>query len=521
MRLLALDTIKNQPTPFFNRYQSGSGVGNSNSIAVRRAKDKRATPLNGGCPLYCTPSSFVSQFDYSIMPVAWQSIGGTALTSDLAVGAFNQRRTFVSNTGIQTVKWTLSSNNVLLISGATPAISRYYVFITCNDESASAGVLSMFDPVDGHFVRSLYLPHENEYFTGESSPTLDPTRPVVYLTTNQGRVYAINYETETTVWARQYGSGEEIAACPVISPDGLYLYFGTMAGIMHCVDSSTGIERTFWPYNCNTAVISPGVNHQIRTACALDRTGTILYFTSHSSAVTYNGYLFALDAATGAPYWHLVNNSVSNGIGNVPYRLTTERIQNQPVISLSETRIYCLYNNTTGSTFTTLLALDSNTGATAWSTNISNLVSTGTLAISPVGGSIYLVGNFISSVAQTLGRSFACIVCIQPATGSVSWQYIFGSLGNALSPSSSIDNGYSVGAGSPVVDSNGNIIVGVEIGGVAYVYKFNSSGDVMNSHSFQYNDSIVVCGPAVDYDGGVVVGIHRTDLNKSVLVKVI
>jgi outer membrane protein assembly factor BamB/orotate phosphoribosyltransferase len=105
-----------------------------------------------------------------------------------------------------------------------------------------------------------------------------------------------------TVWKFGMPSGDPFHMVPKSAPvlDAGSVYFGDDAGVMHCLDAEHGTER--WRFN-----VRASRRKGIWSTCALD--GSRLYFGA------YNGRLYSLNAATGAPIWV---NPACEWIGSSP-----------------------------------------------------------------------------------------------------------------------------------------------------------------------------------------------------------
>ena len=123
------------------------------------------------------------------------------------------------------------------------------------------------------------------------------TSGVTYLTAlsangNPSKLIALN-ANGTEKWP-PFTPGTNMYAIPALDAAGAKLYIGSDAGIFYCLNTSVG--STAWSFT-----VPSGTDKRIRSGAALDPNnplGSTVYFHCH------NGYLYALDANTGAPRWN-------------------------------------------------------------------------------------------------------------------------------------------------------------------------------------------------------------------------
>ena len=90
--------------------------------------------------------------------------------------------------------------------------------------------------------------------------------------------------------------GADSYAIPALDATGAKLYIGSDAGTFYCRKTSDGTKADGW----TDFVVPTGTDKRIRSGAALDPSnplGATVYFHCN------NGYLYALDANTGAQRW--------------------------------------------------------------------------------------------------------------------------------------------------------------------------------------------------------------------------
>ncbi|MGW3246541.1 caspase, EACC1-associated type, partial [Streptomyces sp. NPDC001070] len=125
------------------------------------------------------------------------------------------------------------------------------------------------------------LHHTWAYTTGNmvfSSPAV--VGGIVYVGSDDGKVYALDAATGTRKWA--YATGNTVSSSPAVV--GGIVYVGSYDGKVYALDAATGTRK--WAYATGLSVYSsPAV------------VGGIVYVGS------YGGKVYALDAATGTRKW--------------------------------------------------------------------------------------------------------------------------------------------------------------------------------------------------------------------------
>ena len=128
--------------------------------------------------------------------------------------------------------------------------------------------------------------------------TIGPTNTIYFsiLSTPTNSAKILKLAGNTVVWtfnAPGVGTNYDMYAIPALDAAGAKLYIGSDAGIFYCLNTSDGLAN--WSYTVTT-----GTDKRIRSGAALDPNnplGSTVYFHCN------NGYLYALDADTGAFRW--------------------------------------------------------------------------------------------------------------------------------------------------------------------------------------------------------------------------
>src|SRR6266516_6242275 len=129
-------------------------------------------------------------------------------------------------------------------------------------------------------------PLANTYFSILSTPT--NAANVKKLTTGGTVLWTFN--------GPGVGTNYDMYAVPALDAAGAKLYIGSDAGVFYCRETTYGTNSDGW-----TDFVVPGSgDRRIRSGAALDPNnplGSTVYFHCN------NGYLYALDANTGAQRW--------------------------------------------------------------------------------------------------------------------------------------------------------------------------------------------------------------------------
>jgi hypothetical protein len=154
--------------------------------------------------------------------------------------------------------------------------------------------------------------------------TAHGSRDLVFLTTRDGRVLALDARTGSLIWQRQHGPGScrinrgdtpcYTTSSPVVDPNGRFVYSYGLDGAVHKYTVGDGTEVTGggWP---ETATLK-GFDEKGSSALALavTRSGAVyLYMASGGypgDRGDYQGHLTTINARTGAQ--HVFNAACSN-----------------------------------------------------------------------------------------------------------------------------------------------------------------------------------------------------------------
>ena len=188
----------------------------------------------------------------------------------------------------------LSGTRVPLHAANPPAATL--IFSTTNSANIHGGVATIGSSGD-------------IYFSTLSSPG------------TYANVMALNLSGTQPKWtfnAPDFGTNYDMYPVPALDAAGLKLYIGSDVGTFYCLDTSANpAQRVVWQYPPQGY---PRLTDKIRSGAALDPNnplGSTVYFHCN------DGYLYALDANTGAQRWraHTFNESgpSTNPNKNPPY----------------------------------------------------------------------------------------------------------------------------------------------------------------------------------------------------------
>ena len=302
---------------------------------------------------------------------------------------------------------------------------------------------------------------------------------VVYVGSNDHKVYALNAATGASIW--NYTTGEPVESSPAVV-DGV-VYVGSNDNKTYALNATTG--ALIWSYTTGKYVTSsPAV------------VGGVVYIGS------YDKKIYALNAATGASIW---NYTTGAEIASSP-----AVADGKVYVGSSDTKVYCLnastggsiwnyttYNSVTsspavadgrvyvGSWDASVYCLNASTGARIWqyadvSILSSPAVADGKVFVGQGGGyprtqicaldaatgtSIwnYTTGSSVnSSPAVSDGKVYAGsydgkVYCLNAATGALVWSYTTGSavysspaIANGVVYIGSFDKVYAFSAAPPI-----------------------------------------------------------------------
>ena len=192
---------------------------------------------------------------------------------------------------------------------------------------------------------------------------------VVFMATDENRVYAFNANTGTEIW--RYTTAGDIVASPAVANGQVYI--GSQDRKFYCLNETTGAFR--WSYDTGSQISS--------SACV---SGTRVVFGSD------NTRMYCLNATTGALLW----NYTTGGM-----------IQSSPAVA--DGRVVF------GSMDSKVYALNLTTGSKIWSyTTNSNIMS----SPSVVSGKVYI-------------SSPIAVLCLRATDGVLQWSYTTGGVINS------------------------------------------------------------------------------------------
>jgi outer membrane protein assembly factor BamB len=156
--------------------------------------------------------------------------------------------------------------------------------------------------------------------------TANGTQDLVFLTTKDGRILALDAHTGTSVWSHQYGPGTckinlgsnacYTTSSPAIDPNRQFVYSYGLDGFVHKYAVGTGVESTGsgWP----ELVTTKGYNEKGSSALAIaSPSGTAPYLYVASAGYPgdngdYQGHVTSINLATGIQ--HVFNTLCSNQV---------------------------------------------------------------------------------------------------------------------------------------------------------------------------------------------------------------
>jgi outer membrane protein assembly factor BamB len=156
-----------------------------------------------------------------------------------------------------------------------------------------------------------------------SVSTVNGTQDLVYVTTKDGRILALDAHTGVTVWSHQYGPGTcainlgsnpcYTTSSPAIDPNRQYVYSYGLDGRVHKYASGTGVESTAsgWPELVTTKGYNEKESPALGTATV---SGTSYLYVGNGGYPgdngDYQGHLTAINLSTGSQ--HVFNTLCSN-----------------------------------------------------------------------------------------------------------------------------------------------------------------------------------------------------------------
>jgi outer membrane protein assembly factor BamB len=237
----------------------------------------------------------------------------------------------------------------------------------------------------------------------ESSPAV--SGGVVYVGSNDFRVYALNASTGAHLW--NYTTGDAVWSSPAVC-DGV-VYIGSDDCLVYALNASTGAH--IWNYTTGDAVwSSPAVS------------GGIVYVGS------FDNCTYALNATTGEQVWNYTTDSYVRSSPAVCGGVVYVGSDDNRVYALNASTGAQIWNYTTGGDVASspafsssvvyvgslddhVYALDASTGAHIWNYTTSGFV-TSSPAVS--GGVVYI------------GSHDNCTYALDASTGTQLWNYTTG-----------------------------------------------------------------------------------------------
>ncbi|HEX6122463.1 MAG TPA: PQQ-binding-like beta-propeller repeat protein [Ktedonobacterales bacterium] len=127
------------------------------------------------------------------------------------------------------------------------------------------------------------------------------TRDVLYVTTRDGRLLALDAANGKPLWSRQPTGPKITHSSPVASPDRQTIYAYGLDGAVHAYTATTGAEKTSggWPVRITT------MTETEKESSALNIANGQVYATTSGylgDAPPYQGHVVAMDAQRGATH---------------------------------------------------------------------------------------------------------------------------------------------------------------------------------------------------------------------------
>src|SRR6266516_2867994 len=323
-------------------------------------------------------------------------------------------------------------------------------------------------------------PLANTYFSILSTPTIPAN--VKKLTTGGTVLWTFN--------GPGVGPGYDMYAIPALNAAGAKLYIGSDAGIFYCLNTTDG--STNWSYT-----VTNGTDKRIRSGAALDPNnplGSTVYFHCN------NGYLYALDADTGAQRWNPAHTANEGGPPTAPDSQAPggnwdpQPVSSSPAVDSSGV-VYV------GSADGSVYSFNPSTGAQNWRLPLNDV------ATEPVEGSIAIGQNgilYVGTRVNTNTLDGGTMYAINPVTHTKVWTQ---PLGNAV--------GFIA---SPVIDQAGFI----------YASHFDHTvnklnpGDGTVAQAWRLPGKVCLT-PAINQNGLLIIGVSAMsdgEINEVAAIKI-
>jgi eukaryotic-like serine/threonine-protein kinase len=286
------------------------------------------------------------------------------------------------------------------------------------------------------------------YSTGVTgfSSTLAVVNGKLYTGAENGTVRCLDATKGTLIWATNAGTGMSTGS-PIVTNGDVYL--GTANGIVYCLDASSGSVR--WTFNTTGSIsVTP----------TIDTTSNELFIPANVGAgYVISGYLFKLNANTGAQIW---NVTVPGGSISAPATIGAGMV----FVRSNFLRNYAL-NATTGQTIWTYVIGSNGAGTPDQATGIYQ-----NCAILYQYGRVYLT-------------DFFGLTCLDAFNGTQLWSTFLARQDNAPGLSYSYNRIY-------YVNENGALYVVDSLTGQKLSYYQFSGAAQLHSIPTPYNGKLYV-----------------------------
>jgi len=149
------------------------------------------------------------------------------------------------------------------------------------------------------------------YLSAVSTPL--GVKNVVYVTTKDGHIVALDANTGSTIWSKQNGGVQYTTSSPAIDPQRQYVYSYGLDGKVHKYQAGDGSEvlSGAWP---ETATLKPDVEKGSPPLTTATANGVSYLYVANGGYIgdagDYQGHLTAINLADGTQ--HVFNTMCSN-----------------------------------------------------------------------------------------------------------------------------------------------------------------------------------------------------------------